>query len=51
MTNAQAIRQFFNAPPAAAPVSLDELKELGKEGRAELGALAAAEIGVEIDKV
>jgi hypothetical protein len=50
MTNAQAIRKFFTTPPHNTVVPLDELKELGKEGRAELGALAAAELGEEIDR-
>lgn len=37
-TNSKAIREYFDAP-------LSEIKDLSKEDRAELGALAAEELG------
>lgn len=47
MTNTQAIKQFFEQG-GGRKVTLDELKKLSNDERAQLGALAAAELGVEI---
>lgn len=48
LTNVQAIKRYFEADPRIGKLSLQELKRLGPEGRAELGALAAKELGAEI---
>lgn len=46
MTKAKAIKTYFGTEDH--PVTLQELKELGKEGRDELGEGAAKELGVTI---
>lgn len=47
MTNMKAIRTFFEAD-GGRKLTMDELKALPKEDRAELGALAAEKLGVKI---
>ncbi len=47
LNNVQAIRMYF-AKDGGREVTLAEMKELTREDRAELGALAAKELGVEI---
>ncbi len=46
MTKGKAIKTYFGTKER--PVTLQELKDLGAEGRAELGEGAAKELGVTI---
>lgn len=50
LNNIQAIKEYF-AKDGGRPVTMQELKDLSKEDRAELGALAAKELGAEIVSV
>lgn len=47
MKSIAAIKHFFESEPHGSRVSMDELKELSKEDRAELGQLACVELGEE----
>lgn len=46
-TNVGAIKEYF--ADSERPVTLGEMKELTMDDRAELGRLAAEQLGVEID--
>ena len=48
MTGIKALKTFFESD-GGRRLTMDELKELSKEERAELIALAAIELGVEIE--
>ena len=49
MTSIQAIKTFFEAD-GGKRVTMDELKKVPKDDRAELAELAAVELGVELSK-
>lgn len=45
-----AIKKFMEREPNGRKVSMDELKELSKEDRTELGKLACVELGEEFEE-
>lgn len=47
MKNVPAIKKFFESEPHGRKVTMDELKDMGKDERNELGALACIELGAE----
>ena len=49
MKSIPAIKKFFEAEPHGRPVSMQEMKDLTVQERAELGELACAELGQEFE--
>lgn len=48
MKTVEALKAFFESDPHGRKVTMDELKALTKEERAELAQMAADELGVEL---
>lgn len=49
MSAVKAIKTYFETPPHARTVAMDELKALNAADRAELGKLCAAALGAELE--
>jgi hypothetical protein len=49
MKTVQALKAFFEPDPHGRKVTMEELKDLEKDARRELAAMACAEMDVELD--
>lgn len=49
MKTVVALKTYFETDPHGRKLTMEELKALGKEERAELAALAAVELGETLD--